>query len=312
MAPVDVADTVSMDEALRLQQEWREEIRDADRRTTEVPRLGDYAESWMRSKGPALKPSTARTYAEILDVHVLPAFRDFFLDKIGVQDVRRWHGELGTKMAVATANNCLRILKMVLADAVVDYDLPRSPAERLRSFPVRRRADEDANTLEADELGKVLVCFRETEPQYYPLALTLALTGLRWGEATALRWSDIDENSRLIRVERAQWNGHVSTTKTGVIRSVPLVPELSETLRAHRARQIAEQAKGLEGGWVFVTDEGELLRKAALRWALQRVLERGGSSGASLGMASASRSTTSHVGPARSSPGPSPGTSRRR
>ena len=25
---------------------------------------------------------------------------------------------------------------------------------------------------------------------------------------------------------RGQWKGHVSTTKTGVVRSVPLVPEL--------------------------------------------------------------------------------------
>ena len=34
---------------------------------------------------------------------------------------------------------------------------------------------------------------RDTEPEHYPLALTLPLTGIRYGEATALRWSDIDE-----------------------------------------------------------------------------------------------------------------------
>jgi hypothetical protein len=29
--------------------------------------------------------------------------------------------------------------------------------------------------------------FRDTEPEHYPLALTLALTGIRYGEATARR-----------------------------------------------------------------------------------------------------------------------------
>jgi hypothetical protein len=34
------------------------------------------------------------------------------------------------------------------------------------------------------------------------------------------------QDEGLIRVVRGQWKGHVSTTKTGVARSVPLVPEL--------------------------------------------------------------------------------------
>jgi integrase len=179
-------------------------------------------------------------------------------------------------MAAATVKNCLRMLKMVLADAVVDFELPRSPAERIRNFPMRRRLDEEANSLEADELGKVLACFRESEPEHYPLALTLALTGIRYGEATALKWSDVDEQDGLIRVARAQWKGHVSTTKTGVIRTVPLVPELATALREQRNRQLAEQSAGLAEGWIFTKSDGRLLPKSALRWPLIRVLERVG------------------------------------
>src|SRR4051812_49988517 len=77
-----------------------------------------------------------------------------------------------------------------------------------------------------------MVQFRDPEPEYYPL--TLALTGTRYGEATALRWSDIDEVGGAIRIERAQWHGIVGETKTGNVRTVPLTAELAEVFRDRR------------------------------------------------------------------------------
>ena len=75
---------------------------------------------------------------------------------------------------------------------------------------------------------------------------------------------------------RGQWNGHVSTTKTGVVRSVPLVPELAATLREHRAQLVAKQHPGLTQGWVFSDDNGGLLRKNYLRLPLEHVVKRVG------------------------------------
>jgi integrase len=80
-------------------------------------------------------------------------------------------------------------------------------------------------------------------------------------------------------VVRGQWKGHVSTTKTGVVRSVPLVAELAETLREHRATLVAKQHAGLREGWVFSDDAGGLLRKNYLRAPLERVVKRVGIKG---------------------------------
>jgi len=168
-------------------------------------------------------------------------------------------------MAKATANNALRMLKMVLGDGCAEFNLSRSAAERIRSFSMRLSPDDDPNILSPEELGRVLDAFRSTEPADYPLAITLALTGLRYGEASALRWSDIREDEGLIRVVRGQWKGHVSTTKTGVVRSVPLVTELAVTLRGHRAKLVAAQHPGLTEGWVFPDEGGGLLGKNYLR-----------------------------------------------
>ena len=58
----------SIEEAVVLQQHWRRDIRTADRQSQTVPRLVDYATSWIQSKTVAVKPSTAENYATVLDV----------------------------------------------------------------------------------------------------------------------------------------------------------------------------------------------------------------------------------------------------
>jgi hypothetical protein len=194
----------------------------------DVPRLTDYATSWLRSRLPALKASTAATYADVLDAHVLCHLGDFFLDRLMDSDVREWQDKIAGKFAAATVNGALVVLRMVLADAVAEFRLAHDPTTRIKRMPKRRRPDDDPNVLTAVELGKVMAVFRDTEPEHYPLALTLALTGTRYGEATALRWSDVDEANAVIRIDRAQWHGIVGETKTGNVRTVPLTAELGE------------------------------------------------------------------------------------
>jgi len=270
MKEVDRIIEATVEDALKKQAEWRDEIRRGAHVAAEVPRLLDYATSWLRSRLPALKASTAATYAEVLDSLVLPHLGDFFIDRLMDSDVREWQARLAGKFAGATVNGALVMLRMVLADAVAEFRLPHDPTARIKRMPKRRRPDDDPNVLSAAELGKVMAQIRDHEPEHYPLALTLALTGLRYGEATALKWSDVDEEAGVIRVVRAQWHGIVGETKTGNVRSVPLTAELAEVLQDHRG------TSGSEAGWVFHNAEGGLLRPGAFRPAFRLALKRTG------------------------------------
>jgi integrase len=50
----------------------------------------------------------------------------------------------------------------------------------------------------------------------------------------ALEWTDVDLLKRQLRVERSDWKGHVTATKGGRSRYVPLTNRLAGALRAHR------------------------------------------------------------------------------
>lgn len=78
----------------------------------------------------------------------------------------------------------------------------------------------------------------------------LAWTGLRWGEATALRVRDVNELRRRLVVERAaekvkgEW--HITDTKTHQRRSVPLPRSVADELQAHIARLPDPHGRGPE------------------------------------------------------------------
>jgi hypothetical protein len=91
------------------------------------------------------------------------------------------------RLAKPTANNALRVLKMVLGDGCAEFNLPRSPAERVRSFPVRQSPDDDPNLLSPEELGKVLDVRREEKLAAAGSVVRLvfaAKMGAKWG----IRW----------------------------------------------------------------------------------------------------------------------------
>lgn len=234
-------------------------------------RLGEYASSWMRGKIPTLKPSTREKYAVALDQHILPALGDYYVDTITPLDVLRWRDAQQGKPR--TINSRLRLLRTLLRDAQAQLGLPRDPCARVKTLP---EAPPVGNRLKPEDLRRVLAYFREREPDWYPLFLTMALTGARFGEVSALRWSDIDEDADVIWIRRSQWQGRVGTTKIGKVRDVPLPPPLKAVLKQHRQRLVRDQAPGLSEGLVFPSRVGTHHRNASLRKPLERALQAAG------------------------------------
>jgi integrase len=263
---------ITLREAVKLREAWATEIRQGASGGGTAPTVATFANSWLSTRLDALKPSTAHRYAEILELHVKPAWRDdaggglgdVYLDRLTPTMLREW--------AARHARNDLALVRTLLRAAVLEYDLARDPTMGIKLKPVGAYDDEGGNMLDADELRRLLDAFREKEPAWYPLVLTLALTGARWSEATALRWEDLDELAGVIHLRRGQWRNLVGTPKTGKTREPPLVPELAEVLRAHRRDLVERQAPGVDSGYVFPSESGRLHEHGVLGKALRHAL----------------------------------------
>lgn len=107
---------------------------------------------------------------------------------------------------------------------------------------------------------------RATECRFCALFAVLLLTGMRPGEACALRWEDLDD--RVIRVRRAVvWLPNraaiLAETKTRRSRVITLGARVLGILKRHRAQQVAWRLKmGAtyhDQGLIFASENGSLL-----------------------------------------------------
>jgi|SRR5213080_1449837 len=160
--------------------------------------------------------------------------------------------------------NYVQIVKMVVASAVDEKGEEIYPVKWKNDFmdlPVIEGQNKPSFT--AEEITTIL---SEAEGQYQLLFALLAGTGLRIGEAFALRVEDI--RGAVIRVRHSHWNGRLYSPKTkNAIREIDLHSSLAEALHDHIA--------GRTEGFVFETSAGTPLHQSnVLRRSLHPILEK--------------------------------------
>jgi integrase len=251
------AEALSVLEALRLglQQPAQEAVQTPPPTNRET--LGDFAESWLRTKKGRLDlaPSTASRYATALD-HLSDRLQCCPLVELARSDVQEWMSAARKKYAAQTINGWLRVLRACLSDAVADGLIAQNPAALVKALRVEVDLEE-TNSLPPGELRRLLECLQMRDSAIHAIAWTQALTGLRWGEASALKWEDYDEERRVLRIRRSVCDRKLRPlTKTGKARVVGVPQVLAGVLRKHRAELVGGQHPGLASGLMFPSQRG--------------------------------------------------------
>lgn len=143
---------------------------------------------------------------------------------------------LGQKLAPATVNRHLALLRTVLNYAVTAGYLQVSPVRRFvrGSFLLPEPKPRRAPPLATNEEGaRLLAAIRCDAREWFGFFAFLLLTGARRGEAAGLRWEDVDLGQRLITIRRS----YEAPPKSGRARTVPISAELGRILVEHRARE---------------------------------------------------------------------------
>ena len=241
--------------------------------------LTEYARSWFERGLPNWKRSTQERYANALE-HILPYLGGILVDQVRRSDVEEWKASMtrcttprGRRYAAKTINGWLRVLTVMLGSAVADFNLDHDPTYRVKELPERNPYTEQSNCLQATEVWPFLKVFEERYPRFYSMVVVALFSGLRWGEMTALEWKDLDITSQKFLVNKAQFRGTASTTKTGVSRSVPVNQFMLDVLRQHRQ---AQEAAGVPVGptdLIFPSRTGGYRYSSLLRPSIRSALK---------------------------------------
>lgn len=179
--------------------------------------LGELGGRWLANQT-QLKPSSYATAETAWRVHVAPRWAITQVGKIRHSDVQAWVTQLSNSLGASSVIRAHGVLASILDVELADRHIPSNPARKI-NLPRKVRRKHPYLTH-----GRVEALAIESG-QYGPLVRFLSYTGLRWGEATALRVRDLSFLRRRVGiVENAvRVNGRivVGTPKTHHARSVP-------------------------------------------------------------------------------------------
>ena len=208
-------------------------------------RFGVVAEEWKaRREARGYRVSTWTRDLGYVDRYLLPRWRDTPLDEIRYHELedfylalRKGGGKGGRPLAAGTVGKAASLMHAILEDEVRAKRLRANPAA---DVPVPR--DEEGPVMQFLNPEQISELADAIAPRWRALVLTGCYTGLRIGEAFALRAGAVDlERRRIHVVESAtevEGKIHVApTTKTKAgRRTVPFPAALVDELTAQLAR----------------------------------------------------------------------------
>jgi len=215
------------------------------------PTFEELASLWLENYKTTVKPSTFENVRSKVEKMTEEHFKEMKLKKITVAYCQRVVIELSKSYVLY--NHYLSVINRIFKYAVLMDILDSNPFDKVIK-PKSRQVQRKGNFLTKEELKEFLKLAQTTTLSYFfPLVHLMSYTGLRQGEALALKWSDIDFENKRITVNK--------TTKNSK-RVISIDPATLSILKSWKKDQIKiyfKNGKHFEGdkNFIFTNQRGE-------------------------------------------------------
>lgn len=229
------------------------------------PTFEELASLWLENYKTTVKPSTFENVQSKIKKMTEEHFKEMKLKKITVAYCQRVVIELSKSYVLY--NHYLSVINRIFKYAVLMDIINSNPFDKVIK-PKSRQTQRKGNFLTKEELKEFLkLASKATLPYFFPLVHLMSYTGLRQGEALALKWSDIDFENKKITVDktavRIKEKQTLQTPKTkNSKRVISIDPTTLSILKSWKKDQIKiyfKNGKHFEGdeNFIFTNQRGE-------------------------------------------------------
>ena len=237
--------------------------------------VAQWMDTWFKAHVQThVKQKTELTYQINITNKINPALGHIYLQRLTRDNIQLFINELAKTLSAGTVKQVYAILHKALEAAVVSDYIRRNVSDNV-TLP--RVDNTKTKTLTADEVERF--CAALPDDTIGRVLHFIALTGLRVGEACALRWSDINGdvftvNRTVLRI-KGEFVYNSPKSKSGV-RTLPLPSAAKPLLDRQRKAQLQERMK-CGKAWhdndiVFASSIGEPLFVAGIDRQMQKTL----------------------------------------
>lgn len=174
-----------------------------------VPTVKEMIEMSLEMNKANRKYLTQRSYEMLLNRHVIPHFGKRKIDTLKPSELALWQNKLLETLSSKSVTNARVIFHGIFEDALRDEIIDKNPFSIVKSPKIT--AARENNPFCKDEIFKILDVIPSNIKCFFAIGF---FTGLRTGEITALRYSDIDFENNIIKVTKTRNKGIETTPKT--------------------------------------------------------------------------------------------------
>lgn len=229
------------------------------------PTFEELASLWLENYKTTVKPSTFENVRSKVEKMTEEHFKEMKLKKITVTYCQKVVIELSKNYVLY--NHYLSVINRIFKYAVLMDVINSNPFDKVIK-PKSRQTQRKGNFLTKEELKEFLkLAQTATLSYFFPLVHLMAYTGLRQGEALALKWSDIDfENKKITVNKTAVWIKGKQTLQTPKTKNskrvISIDPTTLSILKSWKKDQIKiyfKNGKHFEGdeNFIFTNQRGD-------------------------------------------------------
>ena len=268
------------EDLLAAEQLLREQLAEKARARSTTMTLDEYFELWIRRRSHTAKEASIYRYRRQYRTNLSPRLGRRRLMDISRGDVFALQQELAGIYHPNTANYIVRLLQSILADAAREELIPADPGAGVSALKYRTPSVTKTShrALTVEEQNRFMRASRTNF--YYEFFALLLLTGMRYGEAAALLWGDIDMEAHVIRIDKSlsfNTRGQIITGTTKTFageREIPLTSAVLQILEQQRQKLAGRFGRGAVSPDrpVFLSERGKLLHNRTANLNLQAIL----------------------------------------
>lgn len=192
-------------ELRRMEEELTVDLHDGIRADVNRITINQLFDLWQENKR-GIKDNTMKNYIYMFNMFVRPVFGQKLLISVKNSDVKRFYNHLMDQegLKVSTIDNIHNVLHQVFEIGVNDRLIRINPTDKMlkelkraHSTDVKKR---EALSAEEQALFLNYLWSNPEKRRWYPIFFIMLNTGMRVGEATALRWCDVNMEENTISV----------------------------------------------------------------------------------------------------------------
>lgn len=240
--------------------------------------LEEWSVYWLHHyKKPIIKQSTFFNYKWLINKYILPYIGEKRIDDLTNEEVRNYIERIERLgLSHGTTNNIFILLKKLLEEAENQNIISSNPCQSIKLSRKKYKNKVPVALTKSEQKQLEYFAFKEKGCSAIILAL---YSGLRIGEISGLKWSDIDFENGTICVNRtiSRVNSHSEGRKTEVLIGIP------KTDQSYRVIPLAENLKNyllakkaLSSSSHVVSCKNKMTEPRVIRYRFKKVVKASG------------------------------------